>query len=382
VHFREPGYPEKGTFYTESRAALAGGVTTVFDMPNTQPATTTLSRLREKIALVQGRAWTNYAFYFGATPHNLELIRQLNPAEVPGVKVFLASSTGDLLVTDKQLVETIVAHAPVRVLFHSESEALIQAARAAWAGQSWEEVPDLHTRVRPATACIATTQWLLELSHRYPTPLHILHITTKEEVALLRGRPPHLTAETCPVYLFYTAEDFANYRNRLKCNPALKYPEDREALWQGLREGVFSVVGTDHAPHTYAEKQASYWEAPAGVPTHPYLLPWVYTMGLERGVGIEQWVAVLAWGPARLWRLRGRGFLREGAWADMVLFDPEGETVVPPMGHPESLNKCGWSPLAGRSLRGAVEVVWVNGYLSYEKGYFRGLPRGEAVDFG
>ncbi len=382
VHFRDPGLRSKGSFYTESRAALAGGVTTVFDMPNVQPATTSRAALEAKAALMAGRSWVNYAFYLGATPDNLEEIRRLNPKQVPGVKVFLASSTGDLLVTHPHQVEAIIAASPVRVVFHSEVETLIQAAHQRWGHYTWDEVLDLHTRCRPAEACIQSTQYLLELASRYQTPLHILHVTTEGEVDLLRGRPPHVTAETCPVYIMWDAQHFATYQNRLKCNPSLKYTSDREALWRGVAEGVFDTIGTDHAPHTLAEKQRPYLAAPSGVPTHPYLLPWLYAMGAERGIPLVHWVRLAAWQPARLWRIQDRGQIQEGAWADLVLFDPAGQTVVPPDGHPNSLNYCGWHPLAGHTLQGAVRAVWVNGYLSYAGEYFWGRPSGMAVAFG
>ena len=389
VHFREPGFLEKGTFYTESRAALASGVTTVFDMPNTHPPTTTREALAAKKARIARRSWTNFALYFGATPNNLSEITQLSPREIPAVKVFLASSTGSLLVTEERVVRTLFAQSPVRLAFHSEAERLIQQAMAAYYGKDWDVVPDLHTRVRPTEACIESTRWLLSLAKEYMTPIHLLHITTGEEVRALHEffeQAPQeirsrVSAETCPVYLTWNSTHFPRYKNFLKCNPALKSPKDQEALWEGIRQGVFTTIGTDHAPHTYGEKLLPYWQAPAGVPTHPYLLPWLYTLGNQRGVPLRRWVELLAWRPARLWGIQERGFLREGYWADLVLFDPVSETHVPHPTDPQTLNKCGWHPLMGETLQGRVQATWVNGYLSYDKGYILGAPAGEPVAF-
>ncbi len=381
VHFREPGLTHKGTFYTESRAALAGGVTTTFDMPNTVPPTTSLAAWEAKLRQVAHKSWTNFALYFGATEANLPDIRQLDPHRVPGVKVFLASSTGDLLVTDEGYVRRLMQESPVRLVFHSEKEALIQAAHRLWQGADWAEVPDLHTRVRPSEACIESTRWLLTEAKHSAVPLHILHITTAREVQLLRHRPPHVSAETCPIYLQWNAGDFPHYKNLLKCNPAPKYPSDQEALWQGLVEGTIAVVGTDHAPHTWAEKQRSYWDAPSGAPAHGYLLPWLWTLGRQRGLSISFWVEKMVYAPARLWKLRQRGAIQEGNWADAVIFSPDGETVVPLPHASQHYGRVAWSPLSGLRLEGEVRAVWVNGSLSFSQGYFHAPPVGAVVDF-
>ncbi|MCS7163154.1 MAG: amidohydrolase family protein [Bacteroidia bacterium] len=381
VHFREPGLTHKGNFYTESRAALAGGVTTVFDMPNTLPPTTTLARWEAKKQQILGRSWVNFALYFGATLDNAAEIARLDPKQVPGVKVFLASSTGDLLVDSEAVIEHLARVSPVRLVFHSERQAIIEAAAAQWRGKDWEEVPDLHLRRRPPEACIASTRWLLGLATQSAVPFHLLHITTAGEVELLRQRPPNVSAETCPVYLTWSAGDFPHYRNLLKCNPALKSEGDRRALWEGLREGVLEVVGTDHAPHTWAEKHQPYEAAPAGVPAHGYLLPWLWTIGGAWGVGLNFWVEKMVYAPARLWRLQARGPIQEGYWADAVLFNPMGQTQVPPAGSPYHYTRCAWSPLEGRTLAGEVQAVWVNGELSFWRGYFCGSPAGQPVVF-
>lgn len=380
VHFRDPGLSAKGTFYTESRAALAGGVTTVFDMPNTVPPTTTLERWEAKNRHIHGRAWTNYGLYFGATIDNLSEIRRLDPRRVPGVKVFLASSTGDMLVEDGAVVRRLLQESPVRVVVHSEKESLIRAARAQWEGASWEEVPDLHTRARPIEACVESTRWLLEEAATSQAPVHILHVTTAAEIALLRERPSGVTAETCPVYLQWSAEDFPAYRNLLKCNPSLKYRSDQEALWAALVEGTLSTVGTDHAPHQWEEKALPYPQAPSGVPSMGYLLPWLWTMGQKRGLSLTFWLEKMVYAPARLWNIHERGGLVEGNYADGVLFSPVEETEVPPTESPEHFGKCRWTPLGAARLQGRVLAVWVNGHLSFEKGLFLGSPAGLPVE--
>ena len=382
VHFREPGYTHKGTFYTESRAALAGGVTTAFDMPNTSPPITTLDRWQAKQHALAGRSWVNFGLYFGATEENLSEIRQLDPCQVPGVKVFLASSTGELLVEDEAAVRRLLRESPVRLVFHSEKEAYIRAAQAKWADRNWDTAPDLHLRVRPPEACIESTRWLLAEAPHAQVPLHILHITTQAEVELLAQRPAHVSAETCPIYLTWSAEDFPSYRNRLKCNPSLKSKADQEALWRGLAQGTLEAVGTDHAPHLLAEKAAGYWQAPSGAPAMGYLLPWLWSLGQRRGLPLEFWLEKMVYAPARLWQLSDRGPLVEGYWADAVLFDPHGETAVPPDLSPIHYGKCQWSPLAGHTLSGQVRAVWVNGVLSFHAGVFYGAPAGRPVALG
>ncbi|MCS6789388.1 MAG: amidohydrolase family protein [Bacteroidia bacterium] len=381
VHFREPGLTHKGNLYTESRAALAGGVTTIFDMPNTSPPTTTQERWEAKMHLAQNRCWTNYAFYFGATSDNIKEIHRLSPKAVPGVKIFLASSTGELLLTDEKILHRLVRESPVRLVFHSEKESLIQAAQRQYPSATWEKVPDLHYRLRPPEACIESTRWLLELACESQVALHIVHLTTAQEVNLLRHRPAHVSAETCPVYLTWSKEDFPRYRNFLKCNPSLKRIEDQEMLWRGLEEGVIEVVGTDHAPHTIEEKMRSYYEAPSGVPAHGYLLPWLYTIGQARGLSLSFWVEKMAHAPARLWNIQQRGMLREGFWADGVLFDAQASTRVPSVGSAQHYSLCRWSPLAGRTLHGKVQATWVNGQLSFWDGTFHAPAAGRAVDF-
>ncbi|MCS7152672.1 MAG: amidohydrolase family protein [Bacteroidia bacterium] len=382
VHFRDLGLSHKGTFYTESRAAVAGGVTTAFDMPNTSPPTTTLRRWEEKMHYVSQRSWTNYALYFGATEHNLPEIRLLDPHRVPGVKVFLASSTGDLLVTDEAYVRQLMKESPVRLVFHSEKESLIRAAHAQWAEVEWETMPDLHTRLRPPEACIESTRWLLREATDSSVPVHILHITTGEEVQLLRHRPASVSAETCPIYLQWSSEDFSTYKHLLKCNPALKSSADREMLWQGLIEGTLEVVGTDHAPHLWTEKMRPYPEAPSGAPAHGYLLPWLWTMGRARGLSLSFWVEKMVYAPVRIWRIKERGAIQEGNWADGVLFAPEEETPVPAPLAPQHYSRVAWSPLSGFTLQGRVKAVWVNGQLSFYNGYFHGAPAGQPVVFG
>ncbi|MCS7296683.1 MAG: amidohydrolase family protein [Bacteroidia bacterium] len=381
VHFRDLGFSQKGTFYTESRAALAGGVTTAFDMPNTMPPTTTITQWEEKMKRAAFRSWTNYAFYFGATEANIEEIKRLSPLQVPGVKVFLASSTGELLVTDEKVVRHLLQESPVRLVFHSEKESLIQQAQKTWTGADWEQIPDLHTRMRPPEACIESTRWLLSEARRTSIPIHILHITTAEEVKLLRERPPYVSAETCPTYLQWSAEDFPQYRNFLKCNPSLKSAADQEALWQGIIEGTLEVIGTDHAPHLWTEKVRPYAEAPSGIPLHGALLPWLWTLGRARGLSLSFWIEKMVYAPVRLWKIQERGGLQEGNWADAVLFQPMGQTCVPPPRSPLHYSRVAWSPLFGMPLEGRVEAVWVNGVLSFYQGRFYAQPAGRAVAF-
>ncbi|MGQ9864053.1 MAG: amidohydrolase family protein [Bacteroidia bacterium] len=363
VHFRWPGLTHKGDIASESRAAVQGGVTSFMDMPNTVPPTVDFRRWREKMEYAASCSWANYGFYVGATDENLDEVLRCVEAGACGVKVFLAASTGALWVRRWETVEALLQEVPSVVAFHSEDAALIRQAENYWRMQTALPV-DIHRRIRTAEACAAATQRLLTYAQKYPRArMHILHLTTAREIELLWSRPPNLSTETCPQYLVASDDAYANLGNKVKCNPAIKTAQDREALWQGLHAGVIDLIGSDHAPHTLEEKSRSYWEAPAGVPgvAETFLILW----GQGRVQDIAFWVEKLAHAPARLFKIVGRGFIREGYYADAVLWDPsiQGTFSVPPY-------SCGWSLYQGCTQHGQIRATFVNGQLVYEDSVF------------
>lgn len=363
VHFRWPGLTHKGDIASESRAAVQGGVTSFIDMPNTLPPTIDLPRWEEKMAYAAAHSWANYGFYVGATDDNLDEVRRCVAAGACGVKVFLAASTGALWVRQEKTVETLLQEVPAVIAFHSEDAALIEQAEHFWRMQA--ALPsDVHRHIRSAEACFLSTERLVTLAQKNPhARMHILHLTTAQEVALLRNRPPNLSTETCPQYLTMNEKAYNEFGNKVKCNPAIKTVQDQEALWQGLQEGIIDLIGSDHAPHTLEEKSRSYWEAPAGVPGVAETFSLLWSQRRVQDIGF--WVEKLAHAPARIFKIVERGFIREGYYADAVLWDPavRGTFSAP-------LYRCGWSLYQGRPKEGQIQATFVNGQLVYENSLF------------
>jgi len=382
VHFREPGLEHKGDFYTESRAAVAGGVTSFFEMPNSKPTTTTPAALADKKARAAQKSLANYAFYFGATNDNLELIRNLDPRSACGIKIFMGASTGNMLVDNPETLDGIFRDAPVPIVTHCEDTPTIEINLAAERLRYGDDIPvERHPYIRSREACIKSTLLALQLARRHGTRLHVLHISTAEELALFEPGPlenKRITAETCVHFLHFSEADYATKGNLIKCNPAIKAASDRAAIIDALKTGRIDVLATDHAPHTLEEKRQSYDKAPSGLP----LVQFVWQCALERWfdgqLPLEIVVEKTAHAAAKLFGVRERGFIREGYFADLALIDLQTPQTVT---RESVISKCGWSPFEGYTFRSSIAATWVNGHLAWNEGKLDDSQLGRALEF-
>jgi dihydroorotase len=382
VHFREPGYTAKADIASESRAAVAGGVTSFFEMPNTRPATLTHALLEEKYAIASRASSANYAFYFGASNGNLDAIRALDPRMVPGVKVFLCESTGNLCVSDPAALEAVFRDSPVTVLVHAEDSRIIHANFDRARAEYGDDIPmRLHPEIRSREACFESTKWAVATARRHGTRLHVLHVSTADELALFEPRPvadKRITAETCVHFLRFSDADYATLGGKIKCNPAIKAASDRNALMQALADGRLDILATDHAPHLESEKAAPYTSCPSGIPLVQYALQSALEHVLDGRLTLERLVEATSHAPATLFAIRGRGFLREGWFADLVLVDPSTPHNVR---REDVVSKCGWSPFEGDTFRTSIAATFVNGNLAARDGKPLNAPPGMRLAF-
>ncbi|MGA8279193.1 MAG: dihydroorotase [Rhodanobacteraceae bacterium] len=362
VHFREPGLEYKADIASESRACVAGGITSFMEMPNTRPPAINRAALEEKYALAAHKSIANYAFYLGATNDNIEDIAALDPLAAPGIKVFMGSSTGNMLVNDPDTLDAIFRRAPVPIITHCEDTPMIEANEAAALARFGEDIPvEQHPLIRSREACIKSTRLALELAGRHQTRLHVLHISTAEEAALFAPGPvagKRITAETCVHYLHFSDADYARLGNLIKCNPAIKTAADRDALIEALAEGRLDILATDHAPHLASEKSRPYRQAPSGLPLAQYALQLALERVHDGTLTLERVVEAISHAPAIRFDVKERGFLREGCCADLVLIDPKRPHTVR---QEEILSKCAWSPFEGFTFRSSIDATFVNG---------------------
>ncbi|MCH2334831.1 MAG: dihydroorotase [Pseudomonadales bacterium] len=369
VHFREPGFEHKGSIETESRAAIAGGVTSYMEMPNCNPQTTNAEALQHKYDRAAKHSFANYGFYLGATNDNLEDIKSIDPSSACGIKVFMGASTGNMLVDDPDTLNGIFSSAPILIATHCENTPMILANEARAREQFGNDVPFIeHANIRSAEVCYASSSFAVELAHTHGARLHILHLTTAREMELFNPGPietKRITAEACVHHLFCNDSWYATRGADIKCNPAIKRSEDQEALLAAVVEDRIDVIATDHAPHTVEEKAQSYFDAPAGLPLVQHALLTLIEHVKNGVMSIEKVVQKTAHAPAQLFDVSRRGYLREGYWADLVIIDPDRETVV----NDEPIYaKCGWSPFNGLTFRSRITHTLVNGKLVYEDG--------------
>ncbi|MCB1858082.1 MAG: dihydroorotase [Gammaproteobacteria bacterium] len=382
VHFREPGATHKGDIRSESMAAVAGGITSYMDMPNTHPQTVTLQALEDKYRLAAARSAANYGFYLGATNDNLDQIRQLRPGQACGIKVFMGASTGNMLVDRPETLEAIFRDAPLLIATHCEDTPTILANEAHYRAEYGADVPmELHPLIRSAEACFLSSSLAVDLARRFDARLHVLHLTTAREMSLFSAGPldrKRITAEACVHHLYFDDRDYEFKGSFVKCNPAIKSTADRDAIRQALVDDRIDVIGTDHAPHTLDEKLKSYFDAPAGLPLVQWAMPMVVELYHDGLISLERLVEKTSHGPARLFGVAERGYLREGYWADLVLLDLNSPTRV----EREAVRyKCGWSPLEGQRLRSRVVATLVNGEVAYYEGRVNTAVLGQRLRF-
>jgi len=371
VHFREPGLTHKGGIWSESRAAVAGGITSYMEMPNTLPPTVTLQALEDKYTIAAKKSAANYAFYLGATNDNIEVIRALPPGAAAGIKIFMGASTGNMLVDDENTLAAIFRDAPALIATHCEWTPLIKQNIEAALARYGREIPVTeHPNIRSAEACYRSTEVAIGLARKYQAPLHVLHLTSAREMELFEPGPMQgklVTAELCVHFLHFDSRDYPRLGNRIKCNPSIKTAEDRAALLRALQEGRLDIIATDHAPHTAEEKASpDYLQAPAGLPLVQDALLSVLELYHDGELGIEDIVLRTAHNPALRYGVIDRGFLREGYWADLVLVDTERET---PVTAGRVLSQCGWSPFEGETFRSHIVATLVNGQPVYRFGH-------------
>ncbi|MGH8184150.1 MAG: dihydroorotase [Rhodanobacteraceae bacterium] len=364
VHFREPGYTAKADIASESRAAVLGGVTSFIDMPNTQPATLTHALLEDKYAIASRASVANYAFYFGASNDNLDAIRALDPRKLPGVKVFLCESTGNLCVSDPAALEGVFRDSPVTVLVHAEDSHIIHANLGRAKARYGDDIPmALHPEIRSRQACLESTKWAVATARRHGTRLHLLHVSTADELALFEAGPiagKMITAETCVHFLRYCDADYPRLGGRIKCNPAIKAASDREALTRALADTRIDVLATDHAPHLESEKAYPYTRCPSGIPLIQFALQSALASVSRGDFTLERLVEAYAHAPATLFAIKDRGYLREGCFADLTLVDPDTPQTVR---REDVASKCGWSPFEGDTFHSSIAATFVNGSL-------------------
>ena len=378
VHFREPGLTHKADIYTESRAAVAGGVTTVFDMPNTNPATITAEALKGKLELAEGRSVANIGFHIGATNANADMICSLitqgddtcgvKPDDVAGVKVFMGSSTGNMLVDKGEALDRLFAVKEKPVLVHCEDESEIKANLQKAIDTYGEDIPFTeHENIRSRKACIKSSIKALEKAIKYGTRLVLCHISTKEEVEMVRAAKmnnPEIIAETSCNYLWFSNEDYARMGSRVKCNPSVKTACDRQALREALASGAIDTIGSDHAPHLLSEKNEKYCKAPSGLPSIQQSLPVLLTIAEQDGIPLTRIASVFSEKAADIYGLK-HGKLAQGYAADIVIFDKDKEFVVR---NEDQYSKCGWTPYEGETLKGWIDTVLVNGNIVLKDG--------------
>ena len=383
VHFRDPGLTHKGNLETESRAAVAGGMTSFMDMPNTIPNVLTQEVLEEKYSGAKGRSWANYSFYMGTSNSNAIEVLKTNPENVCGVKIFLGASTGNMLVDNQQTLEKIFAESKMMIAVHCEDEGTIRKNLKEAIAKYGDDIPiSEHPKIRSEEACYLSSSFAVNLAKKHNTRLHVLHLTTAKEMELFSNDKPltekRITAEVCAHHLWFSDKDYAKKGAFIKWNPAIKKQSDADGLLAALLENKIDVVATDHAPHTLEEKENIYTKAASGGPMVQHSLVLLLEMMHHGKISLEKVVEKMCHAPAEMFQIRDRGFIREGYYADLAIVDLNDSWEV----MPENIHyKCGWSPLTGQQFKSKVEATFVNGTLVYNQGKFLSAGQGKRLIF-
>ena len=382
VHFREPGLTHKGTIYSESRAAVAGGVTSYFEMPNTNPQTTTIENLKSKFDIAANNSLANFSFMFGGTNSNLSEIKKIDFNEIPGIKLFLGSSTGDMLVDDYEVIEDIMKFSRVPVVVHSEDEGIIKNNLNKYLEKYGDNIPiEYHPKIRSEEACLKSTLKIIDLAKKCNSRLHVFHLSTKSESKLFEILPlenKNITSEVCIHHLSFNDLDYKEKGAFIKWNPAVKSELDQDALWEALNSDRIDIVATDHAPHTLEEKQNNYLNCPSGGPLVQHSLIVMFEHYLNKKITLQKIVEKMCNNPANIFNVNKRGYIKEGYFADLVILDPNKKQTI---SSDNILYKCGWSPFEGETFNSVITHTFVNGHLAYNNGNLDDSKLGMKISF-
>ncbi len=383
VHFREPGLTYKADIFSESRAAVAGGTTSFMEMPNTVPNALTQNLLSDKYDIAEKSSLANYSFFMGAGNDNIEEVLKTNPENVCGIKIFMGSSTGNMLVDNEKTLDALFSRCPMLIATHCEDELIIKTNTEKYKKEFGDELPpSYHPIIRDEKACYQSSSLAVALAKKHNTRLHVLHISTVDEINLFSNLIPlekkRITAEVCVHHLWFTADDYKNLGNQIKCNPAIKDKHHKEGLLKALLDNHLDIIATDHAPHTWEEKQQNYWKAPSGLPLVQHSLLMMLEFYKNGKITLEKLVEKMSHAPAICFKIKDRGFIREGYWADIAIVDLENKTEI----NKNSIKyKCNWSPLEGAIMNSTITHTIVSGHLAYNNGVFNDQILGERLSF-
>ena len=382
VHFREPGLTHKGSIFTESRAAVAGGVTSYFEMPNTIPQTTTIDNLNDKFKIASKNSIANYSFMFGGTNSNFDQIKRLDFNQIPAIKLFLGSSTGDMLIDNYDVIENIMKISKVPVVVHSEDESIIKNNLEKYIKIYGEDIPvEMHPLIRSEEACLKSTLKIINLAKKCKSRLHVFHLSTKIESELFEKIPiedKNITSEVCIHHLSFNDSNYKEKGSLIKWNPSIKTKSDQDGLWSALNSDKIDIIATDHAPHTFTEKQKKYLECPSGGPLVQHSLIIMFEHFLNKRISLEKIVEKMCNNPATIFKINKRGFIKEGYYADLAILDPKKSQTI---SSKNIFYKCGWSPFEGKTFNSTVTHTFVNGHLAFKRGVINDSKLGMKIDF-